>query len=253
MLTIIKEMNLARAKNPTYGSVQLFLERLLVDVAAANYRYFLNDHLSKARQVGLRDPQKSCHSPLLENEAQISGLFSAALSGFCPVFRPEFPLAGEVDFMVTHGEREIALENKQVNVESISSGAQVAALARRWTKVVEQSQRRLALMKQDKVRFRHPASVGLLMVRVSQKVRTTGKATPEERAEKALKAGLEDLHEGALTLGREVKQFAHAHFVAKYEFPREMQIMTGWKSEKKSGGDRVFPGVVFLAHVGSAS
>ncbi|WP_137917086.1 hypothetical protein [Hydrogenophaga sp. 2FB] len=249
MLTIIKEMNLASARNPVYGSVQHFLERLLVDVAAANYRYFLNDHLSKARQAGLRNPQSACHSPLLENEAQISGLFSAALSGFCPVFRPEFPLAGEVDFMVTYGEREIALENKQVSVESITSAAEVVALEKRWKSVVEQSQRRLALMREDKVRFRHPISIGLLMVRVSQKVRVAANVSPEEKAEKALQAGLKDFNEGALTLGGNVKSFARAHFVAKYEFPREMQIMSGWKRDRRSGGDRVFPGVVFLAHV----
>lgn len=250
MLTIVKEMNLVRAKNPEFGNVQHFLERLLVDVAAANYRYFLNDHLSKARQEGLTAPERACHSPLLENEAQISGLFSSALSGFCPVFRPEFPLEGEVDFMVTYGEREIALENKQVNVNSVSSAAELVVLKRRWAKVVEQSQRRLALMKENKVRFRRPVSVGLLMVRVSQKVREGAKLSPEEKGEIARQAGLKDLNEGALKLGKGVKDFAHAHFVAKYEFPREMQIMSGWKTEK-SGGDRVFPGVVFLAHVGS--
>jgi hypothetical protein len=253
VLTIVKEMKLARAKNPVHGNVQFFLERLLVDVAAANYRYFLNDNLSKARQVGLRNPQQACHSPLLENELQISGLFSSALSGFCPVFRPEFPLAGKVDFMVTHGEREIALENKQVNVKSVSEGEDVPKLARRWSTVVAQSKKRLELMKGDKARFRHPASVGLLLVRMSRIVPLSTKRSPEEMTERTLRAGVEDLHQGAETIGKGVEQFAHAHFVAKYEFPREMQIMSGWRKEKLRGRDRVFPGVVFLAHVGSAA
>ncbi len=270
MLKIVKRMKLVKALNAEHGNVQFFMERLLVDVAAANYRYFLNEHLSKER-IGLLDPQKACHSPLLENEEQISGLFSSALSGFCPVYRPEYPItrfkrggsgervtAGHVDFMVTHGEREIALENKQVNVASILSGADIPKLERRWKAVVEQAETAVEFMSENenKDRFRHPASIGLLMVRVSRKVTVGAKANAQDRAEEVLAAGLKDLNDGAEKLGQAVGKLGsqlHAHFVAKYEFPREMQIMSGWKSERRSGGERVFPGVVFLAHVSSRS
>lgn len=251
MLKIVKEIKLSKARDAEHGNVQYFLERLLVDVAAANYRYFLNDYLSKAR-TGQEDPHKACHFPLLDNEAQVSGLFASALSGFCPVFRPEFPLDGHVDFMVTYGEREIALENKQVVVSTVTDGGDVSRLEDRWKSVVEQSRRRLECMSAEPQRFRHPASIGLLIVRVSKKVNAGGKSDPIAKAEKTLEAALSDFRVGAKKLGEAVGKKGSnmwAHFVASYEYPREMQLMAGWKHEKLTGDERVFPGVVFLAHV----
>lgn len=253
MLKIVDRVQLSRATNPEYGNVQFFLERLLVDIVAANYRYFLNDHLAKSKSQHA-EPHKICHFPLLENEKQIQGLISSALSGFCPVFRPEFSLVGEVDFMVTHGEREIALENKQVKVASVS--AEIPKFEKKWKEVVAQSKRRMVAMKSNRARFRHPASIALLMVRPSRKITLTAKSDPQERAEIVREEALKDFHEGAMTLGKAATNLRGvggekliAHFVAKYEFPREMQIISGWKSEKHVGGERVFPGVVFLANV----
>lgn len=255
MLRIVKRIESRKAKNAEHGNVQQFLERLLVDVAAANYRYFLSDYVNKSR-LDPEDPHKSCHSPLLENEKQLSGLFASSLASFCPVFRPEFPLSGHVDFMATYGQRDIALENKRVTIESIGNRKEAQKVSKKWLEVVNQSKRRLELMAGPGGRFHHPASIGLLVVRMSQKVRVKRNVDAHVQATEAIEAAVSDMKVGAAQLGKSVGKVdsrSQAHFVATYEFPREMQLMKGWKTEKLATEERVFPGVVFLAHVGALS
>ena len=72
MLTVLSEVALKRATNHELGNVQLFLERLLVEVVSENYRYFLSEHMSYRHRVK-QDANTRCWPPLLANERQVSG------------------------------------------------------------------------------------------------------------------------------------------------------------------------------------
>lgn len=70
---------LKRAINAERGNVQAFLERLLVEVASENYRYFLSEHLSYRGFID-QEANVHCWPPLLSNERQVTGLFAVGLS-----------------------------------------------------------------------------------------------------------------------------------------------------------------------------
>src|SRR5579862_4770486 len=88
MLKVVEGVRLLGATDPQHGNVQTFLERLLVEAVAGNYRHFLHERLAKAQQYP-EAPEQYCWPPLMSNERQVGGLFASALSSVCPVSRPE--------------------------------------------------------------------------------------------------------------------------------------------------------------------
>ncbi|PLC04733.1 hypothetical protein CY658_12970 [Variovorax sp. RO1] len=252
MLKIIRQVDLIRATDPAYGNIQTFLEQLVVEVIAGNYRYFLNEHLINS-VAGVNQPEALCWPPLLANERQVSGLFANALSSVCPVSRPEYAILrpgalgkrgkvgadrnGRVDFFATYGKRSLALELKQISISSLGDVAVRRGLAARWKSVQQQSAEALTHLCTDRVSYPHPTSVGLLVVRVSRKV--SSKKLPETaRAEAA---------EQMPSVLERVRQSIKPDFLAHYEPPLEMQTSGGWGD---NGNEyKVFPGVIFAAVV----
>jgi hypothetical protein len=77
MLTVVKPLNKKRANHASVGHVGTLLEKLLIEVVAANYRYFLHQHLNESID-GSPNAERWCWPPLLTNERQLSGLFANA-------------------------------------------------------------------------------------------------------------------------------------------------------------------------------
>lgn len=253
MLKVDKEVSLKLATDPARGNVQTFLERLLVEVTAENYRYFLNE-LLLVKPMPDVTPESLCWPPLLANERQVSGLFATALSALCPVSRPEYsisrkrnskdgddegeaPRSGRVDFLATYGSRDIALELKRCPISSIGDAKEKLGLANKWSDVKTQSKEALTHMRAERESYVAPVSIGLLVIRLSRKV-TAAKSAAAVRESGA--SGLKKVVD-------EVRKALKPDFLAYYRPPVEMQCITGWG---KDGSEyRVFPGVIFAAVV----
>lgn len=59
MLEIIKRIHLRSATDSATGDVQVYLEQLLVEVIAANYRQFLSEKTERTRN-GLANSEYNC-------------------------------------------------------------------------------------------------------------------------------------------------------------------------------------------------
>ena len=147
MLRVVRDIWLKGVTKAEHGNVQTFLERLLVEVVAGNYRYFLHEHLMQASDTD-EEPEAYCWPPLLANERQVSGLFASALAAVCPVSRPEFAIqrhhkvgrkrasrAGRVDFYASYGDRSVALELKQKAISTLGEISGKNGLAHQWMTV----------------------------------------------------------------------------------------------------------------------
>ena len=253
MLTVLSEVALKRATNPELGNVQLFLERLLVEVVSENYRYFLSEHMSYRHHVE-QDANTHCWPPLLANERQVSGLFAVGLSRVCPVSRPEHPISrspssregdnerspsesGRIDFLATFGARHIALELKRCPIATIGNAGSRSGLSAQWNTVSSQAKQALVHMRTKWDFYDSPVSVGLLVIRVSRKV------TSKREVESARQIEAASLP----AVAESVKRLTNADFLAYHTPPAEMQTSYGWGKD----GDqyRVFPGVIFAAVV----
>lgn len=248
MLRVIKNVKLKRATDSQHGNVQTFLERLLVEVVAGNYRYFLHEHLTQASNMD-EEPEAYCWPPLLANERQVSGLFASALAAVCPVSRPEFAIkrtrqarrkissrSGRVDFFATYGNRSLALELKQKAISTLGEVRDKNGLANQWETVSRQAADALKHFRGDPATYPHPVAVGLLVIRVSIKV--TSRRTPEDARKVA--------EEKMPALTTEVAKAIKPDFLACYTPPTEMQ--TFLRGEQQSER-RVFPGVIFAAFI----
>lgn len=138
MLDITKRITLKGATNAAAGDVQVYLEQLLVEVIAANYRQFLSEKTERIRKNGIKNAKYSCWPPLFANERQVSGIFASGLNAMCPSTLAEHKIhrdlersdeqnellgkAGRVDFMSSFGNRYIGLELKRVPVGITSAG-----------------------------------------------------------------------------------------------------------------------------------
>lgn len=243
MIHVLKDVRLKGATDSGHGNVQTFLERLLVEVVAGNYRYFLHEHLLKASDAK-EEPEAYCWPPLLANERQVSGLFTSALATVCPVSRPEYTIkkldnnSGRVDYFATYGNRAVALELKQKPISTIGDISGKGGLAQRWNDVSDQAVQALHHLRSTPSIYPHPVAVGLLVIRVSIKV-TAGKKL--EDARKTAAGRTEDLIKG-------VSKALRPDFLASYTPPQEMQTFLRGTEQDES---RVFPGVLFAAYIPS--
>lgn len=260
MLTVTRPIAQSRATNPEYGNIEAFLERLLVEVVAGNYRHFLHERvafLASHRKESER-PEEQCWPPLLAIERQVSGLFFSALSSVCPVSRPEQRVrrpalakgrrvskasAGRIDFAALYGSRHIGLELKQIPISSLKAGTKEGAedlrgMAARWKKVSHQASTALQYMRDYPLEYHHPITIGLLVIRVSRKV--SSRRDPYELQRELSK----QLPEIVSSVQSSIKP----DFLAYYQPPPEMQVLLGnWGNDRHE--HRVFPGVIFAASV----
>lgn len=249
MLKTITDVALVRATDPERGNVQLFLERLMLEVAAANYRHFLGELQLKAR-VAVDNPQTVCRPPLVANERQVSGLFATALNAICPVSRPEQAIdrkkrrtkrskqsSGRVDFVASYGARDLGLELKCCPISSIRDATDRRVLNHHWKVVRQQAEEALAHMRADSDSYAHPVAIGLLVIRVSRLV--TKNRKPQDVRATALDA--------LPVIVDSVRKTWRPDFLAYYVPPIEMQFSAGWGKAKSQY--KVFPGFVFAAVV----
>jgi hypothetical protein len=219
------------------GDIQTLLERLLIEVTAQNYRYFLQEYL-------IFGDETDCEPPLIAKERELSGLFYQALSNVCPVSRPEFGIkrsradgkklwhsAGRVDYFAIHGERSVGLELKRV---AIGMGTELKRLDREWKKVSSQAETALGALKGEGLN--HPVGIGLLVIRM---FRNIGSSPHPGKIAEVNRRFVEVLGE----VDRQIKP----SFLAAYRFPDEMQISGGWGRNKTSY--MAFPGLIFAAAV----
>lgn len=252
MLTILRGVTLKRAIDAERGNVQAFLERLMIEVASENYRYFLSEHLAYRESIQ-QDANVYCWPPLFANERQVTGLFAIGLSRVCPVSIPEYPIrraavprdeedaeakvrGGRIDYLAYYANRHIALELKRCPISTIGNASENKGLKHHWDTVSKQAQEALGHMREQKD-FDSPVSVGLLVIRPSRKV------TTRKVAEEARMSAVESL----TNVVQEVQKLTSADFLAYYSPPAEMQVSYGWGKSKDQY--RVFPGVVFAAVV----
>lgn len=255
MIITLNRVQLKLATDSQRGNVQSFLDRLLVEVASENYRYFLTEHQYLAHGQSSA-PETQCWPPLLSNERQVSGLFATGLSRVSPVSLPEHPISrakktdldneseslaknaqGRIDFLAYYGNRHIALELKRCPISTLGDTRSKAGLTSQWATVVKQSKEALAHMRALKSHYESPVSVGLLVVRVSRKV--TSRVNLED-ARRTTAAALP-------TIADEIRTLTKADYLSYYAAPREMQSSIGWgKTENEY---RIFPGVIFAAVV----
>jgi hypothetical protein len=260
MLTVTRPVARPRATNPQYGNIETFLERLLVEVVAGNYRHFLHERVAFSARPGneSKRPEELCWPPLLAIERQVSGLFFSALSSVCPVSRPEQRVrrpilakgrkapkesAGRIDFAALYGSRHIGLELKQIPISSLKAGSKQGAddlrgMAAKWKKVSHQASTALQYMRDYPLEYHHPITIGLLVIRVSRKV--SSRRDPNE-LQRELSAQLPEI------VGS-VQSSIKPDFLAYYQPPPEMQVLLGnWGNGRED--HRVFPGVIFAASV----
>ena len=248
MLEIVKRIRMKRATDAAVGDVQVFLERLLVEVVAGNYRHFLNERIELSKDGDL-DSIYQCWPPLFANERQVSGIFASALNTMSPSTVPEHKIrrrlereedeelkgtAGRVDFLSTFGRRTIGLELKGAAV-STTAGGDYTVLKTLWDRVVDQSKEAHTFMRQPELRADYPegTGIGLMVVRVARHI--SGKYTLDSEAN--LQA------ESIDRVVQEIQRKLKPDFMAKYLPPIEMQTV------QKEKGYRIFSCIVFAAVV----
>jgi hypothetical protein len=256
MLEITKRITLKGATNAAAGDVQVYLEQLLVEVIAANYRQFLSEKTERTRKNGIENAEYSCWPPLFANERQVSGIFASGLNAMCPSTLAEHKIhrdlersdeenellgkAGRVDFMSSFGNRYIGLELKRVPV-GITAGGDYTVLKNKWKEVQQQSKDAQTYMRQKEFRESYPngTGVGLMVIRVAKQV-SEKRNIPEEIQNLSDKSVVVDI-------ASEIEALLKPDFFAIYTPPAEMQAVCGFG--KNSDAFKIFPKILFAAVV----
>lgn len=283
MLVVHKRMREGRkATDAAVGSVQSFLEHLLVDLVAGNYRHFLHEQMVRSRSVGLDQFSSQaalCSPPLVSTERELSGLVASALSAYAPVYWPEqrvvrepgaatvredadqnkAPKAdrkGATDFVAAYGARIIGVECKRA-VMSLDTNSERKNVINQWVAVNNQTQTVTNHLRQKKGKHGKrsgigglaPAALSLLVLRVHRKYSgADGEASEHSRAK--LVEHFRDWASKPASFSflkgegtRVTGRHQAPQFIASFTFPKEMQHLEGFKGF--SG--RLYPGIVFLA------
>lgn len=252
MLSMIDRVKMKRATNAATGDVQVFLERLLIEVVAANYRHFLTEKIEILND-GNSNADFSCWPPLFANERQVSGIFASALNTMCPSTIPEHKIqrrlernedsdeltgtSGRVDFLSYFGRRSIGLELKGASI-STTAGGDYVVLKNLWDKVVAQSKEAHTYMRQKECRADYPdgTGVGLMVIRVTRQAR---KFTEMSTFQNELSRHAESISQTV----EDVKKKLKPDFLAQYIPPNEMQAIL------KKNSYKIFPCILFAATV----
>lgn len=251
MIDVLRSLHLPRAQDAKHGDIQNLLERLVIEVVSANYRYFLHERLMWAQAEAM--PERYCWPPLLANERQVSGLFAHALSSVCPVSRPELGITraekkdredaqagtrdpnGRIDYYAAYGRRAVAVELKRCTLAT-SSKSERKVVHAHWRGVGGQAQSALDHMRRSPADYPHAAGVGLLVLRLFKTL--SPRADPDEIMRQS--SARVDV------IAEDMRKMLRPDFLSVYRPPVEMQIIAGWKT---SSGLKIFPGVIFAATV----
>ena len=255
MLQVLSRISSKRATDYKRGNVQQFLERLLVEIVAENYRYFLAQHLWYEEESTKNGTDT--WTPLLNGEREVSGLFAAALSRVSPISSPEFPITrakssedgealsgGRVDYVACFGNREVGLELKQHAISTKKGSDTNEGLRAKWDSVESQSRQVLKYMRKDGF-FESPVSIGLLVIRVGCKVNRN--IARKEDWKTAFESARADAEKGLIGEATTIKKALKPDFLAYYKAPYEMQISSGWGENEDEY--RLYPGIIFAGVV----
>lgn len=258
MLEILKRIETKSAIDPERGSAQEFLESLLLEVIAGNYRHFVHEshRWARIRECSPAAAAMNCSPPLLASERELSGLVAGALAAVSPVSWPEQAVqrltardrfddgdearggAGRADFLAAYGNRLFGLEVKRANIAPGKS--ERAIVKRRWDAVAEQTQSVVNHMRTLPDRFPSPVGIGLLVLRVHTQFGDKDVENKFEDVAANAKARFDALdHEVQRTMVGEKPDF-----VARHELPLQMRALDGFKDKR-----RFYPGVYFIARV----
>jgi hypothetical protein len=253
MLEITKRVKLKGATDAATGDIQVYLEQLLVEVIAANYRQFLSEVTERTRN-GLKNAEYSCWPPLFANERQVSGIFSSSLNIMCPSTLAEHKIhrglerseeenellgkSGRVDFMSSFGNRYIGMELKRVSV-GVTAAGDYTVLQNKWAEVTKQSRDAHTFMRQKEFQKSYPngTGVGLMVVRVAKQVSDKWDIATE----------IERLSVETEQVPMEIEKLLKPDFFATYTPPAEMQAVAGFG--KNSDAFKIFPKILFAAVV----
>lgn len=193
MLRIASTFCGKKARDGDAGDSNQFLQSVLVEVAAENYRQLMYESIfltksGNSGEIRLLDP------PLRANERILSGLFSNAIAKTAARSRPEARVdrdeieetndnlegessdgntdepasrPGRVDFLAWYSQRTFAIELKvgSMNCETFQP---TGAVEKRWRKVWEQAQLAQNWLRkrssEDPNRYPDPISISLMVV-----------------------------------------------------------------------------------------
>jgi len=253
VLEITKRVSLKGATNAANGDVQVYLEQLLVEVIAANYRHFLSEKTERTRN-GFDNAEYSCWPPLFANESQVSGIFASGLNIMCPSTLTEHKIhralerceeenelvgnSGRVDFMSSFGNRYIGLELKRVSV-GLTAAGDYTVLKNKWKEVTKQSKDVHTFMRQKELKNSYPngTGIGLMVIRVGKQVSSKWDIPSE----------ISRLSGEAEHLPNEIANQLRPDFFATYTPPIEMQAVAGFG--KNFDAFKIFPKIMFAAVV----
>jgi hypothetical protein len=165
MIEIVDEFKRQNTTDGDAGNLNNFLQALIIEVAAENYRQALAEGLLLQKIFS----RQSMDIALRANEKVVSGLFSNALGKVCTLVRPEVRTdrggsAGRLDFLAWYNNRVIAIELKAGAIRLNKTSARVD-IKKRWNrakKQIEMAQTSFRNSHDD--RFNKPISLALMII-----------------------------------------------------------------------------------------
>ncbi|CAO3941180.1 hypothetical protein [Achromobacter mucicolens] len=267
MLQVIKRFGGVSAQDASAGDLNSFLQEVLVEVAAENYRQTMYEAmaLSSAKAV-----QYDLDPPLRANERVMSGLFATAISRSALRSQSEVRVDrqerevnanalehdlegdgsstvknGRVDYLAWYGSRVIGVELKMAGI-NCEAPKITQAISRRWTSAVNQAKTVQTCLRarQQEQPSRYPSPISIaLMVLVGRR------SVNMEQLDDLNEDGcVESMREDTLEVLGGLKPAPT--FKAMYTFPREFRALAVRRKGRVSpNDDRVMftPFVAFIA------
>lgn len=260
MLSIIKAAKVKSASE----DVNTFLKRVLIEVAAENYKQMLYEHIANSDGLSPLDP------PIRANERIMSGLFGNAISVVADRSRPEARIdrdetldnpeintpkskAGRVDYLAWYGKRTFAIELKMSYMDCTSSELR-KKVKKPWTTLVKQTHDAqkclISRNKDDATRYPSPISIGLMVV-VGKHAFSKNKK--QVNLDSELRKHLSEFQTSLRSLtviderSEEENSNTSPQFVSTYIFPEEFRSQARRKNGKPVDTEKVY--IPFLAFV----
>jgi hypothetical protein len=240
MLLIQKPFGGATVSDPNSGNINRFLENILVEVTALNYKQMMHEAIF-VKEARLLDP------PLRANERILSGLFGNAISTVAERSRPEVRIErvgqdGRIDYLAWYANRAFSIELKSESMSFESNSKELPnKIASKWKSVVKQAKDAQTCLrkrnKDDAIRYPNPVSISLMTV-IAKRV---------ANKEKAEKFNTNIDNEGLQFLTLLSKLEPTPQFKALYTFPQEFRCFARTSKGQPVEKDIYTPFVAFIA------
>lgn len=271
MLTLIKPFSGFTVSDPFSGDSNRFLENILVEVTAENYKQMMHEAIF-LKGAGVTDLTGLLDPPLRANERILSGLFGNAIAMIAERSRPEVRIdrgeiveeryvelkndiednlddesdggrnrVGRIDYLAWYAKRTFAIELKAAFMNCESNQLTIK-LQKRWQTVVGQAVRAQTWLrkrnKEDSVRYPNPVSISLMAV--------IAKRAVNEKKVTELDMEIGSYEEDFLAALSKLDPKPQFH--ALYTFPAEFRCLAPRKHGKPVDGNMIYtPFVAFIA------